>query len=273
MRMRLLAAMTAALLSLALHVQAEESEAPLIFGTAPTSSAEETKKAYAAMIEYLNKATGKKIVLQTAQNYIEYQVKLRQGVYDLMFDGPPFVAWRMARQDHEPLVRLPANISMIVIAREDAKLSSMDELAIHHVPTCVVPSPNTLTLIFLSYFPHPARQPQLIPIEGFKNIEECVRGGRGQVAVFRDTYWKKMDQTGLKVLFEPGKGYPERTITAGPKVSDEVKQKIVEALTSEQGAIISKDVLSRFQRDKFVKANPADYTGLEEMLLPVWGFN
>ena len=104
------------------------------------------------------------------------------------------------------------------------------------------------------------------------HIEECIRSGKGQVAVFRDTYWKKMNQTGLKMLMDPGVGYPERTITAGPKVSSEVKAKIVEALTSEQGAVISKDVLSRFQRDKFVTANPADYKGLEEMLLPVWGF-
>lgn len=272
MTIRSMAAIAVLLTVFAWGAQADENDEPLVFGTAPTSSAADTEAAYAGMIDYLSRSTGKKFVLQTAANYMEYQVKMRNGTYDLVFDGPPFVAWRIDRLEHVPLVRLPADIKMIVIARDDSKYSKIEELATHHVATCVVPSPNTLTLIFLSYFPHPARQPHLLPIEGFKNIEQCVRSGKGEIAVLRDTYWKKMDQTGMRVLFEPGVGYPERTITAGPKVSAEVREKIIEALTSEGGTAASKQVLSRFQRDKFVKASAADYKGLEEMLRPVWGF-
>lgn len=162
---------------------------------------------------------------------------------------------------------------MVVVTHEGFKYKTVDEVSSHNISTCTIPSPNTLTLIFLSYFPNPARQPNLIPIDGYKNVEACLRDGRGEIAVLRDSYWKKMDKTGLKVLFEPDASYPERTITAGPKVPDEVKQKIVDALTSEEGAAISKELLARFQRDKFIKANPDDYAGLDRLLLPVWGFN
>jgi hypothetical protein len=86
-------------------------------------------------------------------------------------------------------------------------------------------------------------------------------------------YWKKMDQTGLKVMYEPGIGYPERAISAGPKVTEELRNKITDALISDEGAAASKDVLSRFQRDKFVKAAAKDFEGQAEMLRPVWGFH
>ncbi len=251
---------------------ADEALAPLIFGTAPTSSPEETKKSYAQMIAYLSTTIGYPVRLQTATNYQEYQVNMRSGVYDLAFDGPPFVSWRMEKMNHVPLVKLPAEIRIIVIKRDDSKFNTLEELGTHSVNTCVVPSPNTLTLIFLNYFPHPARQPNLLPIKGFKNIENCLRSGKGEIAVFRNMYWKKMDKTGLKVMFEPGIGYPERTISAGPKVNEEMREKIVKALTSEEGATASKEVLSRFQRDKFVKANAEDFIGQAEMLRPVWGF-
>lgn len=266
---------TAAILSFLLFptILPAVEEQPLVFGTAPTSSVAQTRKAYASMIDYLSRSIGRKIVLSPAENYHEYQVKMREGEYDLAFDGPPFVAWRIERMGHVPLVKLPADIRIIVIKREDSKYTSLEELGIHNVATCVVPPPNTLTLIFLNYFPHPARQPNLLPIEGFKNIENCLRSGKGEVGVFRDMYWKRMDQTGLKVLFEPGIGYPERTISAGPKVSPEMRRKIIDALTSDEGAAASKDILSRFQRDKFVKAVQKDFEGQAEMLRPVWGFH
>jgi len=254
-------------------LMAADAEPPLIFGTAPTSSPEDTKKAYARMISYLSASTGRTIELHTAANYQEYQINMRRGEYDLAFDGPPFVAWRMERMDHVPLVKLPAEIRIIVVKRETSKYTMLEELGVHNVNTCVVPPPNTLTLIFLNYFPHPARQPNLLPIEGFKNIENCIRSGKGEIAVFRDMYWKKMDKTGLEVMFEPGIGYPERAISAGPKVSEELRSKIIEALTSEEGAAASKEVLSRFQRDKFVKASPKEFEGQSEMLRPVWGFH
>jgi hypothetical protein len=273
MKARIIAAALLPLMLLSTSAPAEEEQPPLVFGTAPTSSVEETRKAYATMINYLTQAIGRRVVLQTAENYQEYQVKMRNGEFDLAFDGPPFVSWRMDRMGHVPLVKLPAEIRIIVIKREDSKYNTLEELGIYNVNTCVVPPPNTLTLIFLHYFPHPARQPNLLPIEGFKNIENCIRSGKGEVAVFRDIYWKKMDQTGLKVLYEPGIGYPERAISAGPKITEELRNKITEALISDEGAAASKDVLSRFQRDKFVKATVKDFEGQAEMLRPVWGFH
>lgn len=273
MKARSIAALVLSLVVCCPSLAAEEAQTPLIFGTAPTSSEADTKKNYAQMLDFLSRAIGRPVALKTAANYQAYQTDMRNGEYDLAFDGPPFVSWRMERLDHEPLVKLPSEIKIVVIKRDDSRYNTLEELAVHNVSTCVVPPPNTLTLIFLSYFPHPARQPNLLPIEGFKNIEKCLRDGRGQIAVFRDLYWKRMDQTGLSVMFEPGVGYPERTITAGPNVSAEVRVKIIEALTSDDGATASKDVLSRFQRDKFVKANPEDYKGLDDMLRPVWGFH
>lgn len=254
-------------------LKAEEAPAPLVFGTAPTSSPEETKKAYAKMISYLSETIGRPVVLKTAENYQEYMSHMRSGDYDIAFDGPPFVAWRMERMQHVPLVKLPAELKIVVIQREDSKYTEIDELGSHYVKTCVVAPPNTLTLIFLNYFPHPARQPNLLPFDGLKNIENCLRSGKGDVAVFRDMYWKKMDQTGLKVLYEPGIGYPERAISAGAKVTDELRNKIIGALISEEGAAASADVLKRFQREKFVKASPKDFEGQSEMLRPVWGFH
>lgn len=70
-----------------------------------------------------------------------------------------------------------------------------------------------------------------------------------------------------------GVGYPERAISAAPSVSEELRGKIADALISEEGAAASKDVLSRFQRDKFIKAEAKDFEGQAEMLRPVWGFH
>ena len=249
------------------------NEDTIVFSTAPTHSTEVTMKLYTPLVSFLTRVTGKKVVIEPASNFIEYSVRMRQGDYDMLFDGPHLVGWRMAELGHIPIARLPGTIKIVVVAREDSTVATMQDLETGRNKVCAFASPNMLTMAFLSYYPHPARQPTLLRAQGFKELEQCMRSERGDVAVLRDKLWNKMDQTGLKLVAAPERGYPERTFTISDKLDKDLRRRIAEAVMSEEGQKALQGVLKQFKKNELIKANPDDYVGLGSLLNMVWGFH
>ena len=249
------------------------AEKPLIFSTAPTHSREKTMKMYTPIVKFLSQKTGRKIVLEPAVNFISYGINIQKDHYDLVFDGPHFVGWRIEKFKHQPVVRFPGKIKIIVAAKKDLNLTQYSELAGHRV--CTFPSPNMLTMAFLEYFPNPVRQPVPVLAKGFKGLEKCLLTNKKvYAAVLRDKMWKKMkNKDNLYIMFAPKRGYPERTISASSRVDTMTKNKIVEALLSEEAKNVSKVLFKTFKRKNFIAAKPEEYKNLGKLLSPVWGFD
>ena len=260
----------AALISLVVSSATYAAKDAIVFSTAPTDTPDATRKLYNPLMNYLAQATGVKFVIEPAQNYVEYSNKLRAGAYDMLFDGPHFTGWRMERMGAVPLARLPGDISIVVVVRADSTVSAVGDLV--GVRVCSFASPNMLTMDFLSYFPNPARQPILVREQGFKEVTECLRSGKGDAAVLRDKVWAKQDQNGLKVLAEKYRSYPERTFSVSKDVDPALREKIAAALLSEEGQKAAAPILAAFKKDKLIPADPKVYDGLGNLLSPVWGF-
>jgi hypothetical protein len=133
-----------------------------------------------------------------------------------------------------------------------------------------------LTMAFLANFPNPVRQPHMVRADTPNELFNCLKRGRGDALVLRDSVWAGMsdeEKAGMKLIASPEKSYPERTFTAGGKVDDALRQKIAEALLSDEGAKVSKALLDRLNKEKLVAAKGSDYKGLDELLNPMWGFH
>lgn len=262
-----------ALLSVAVTVsqgvQAEDEEA-LVFSTAPTHSPEKTVQLYTPLVNYLSEVSGQKIAIEPARNYLEYTNNMREGEYDIVFDGPHFVGWRMEMLGHAPLVRLPGAIRIVVVVPESSSVTDIKKLSGKKV--CSFASPNMLTMAFLQQFDNPVRQPVMLSVKGFKGLVECLKAGKAEAAVLRDKHWEKMDQAGFKLLYAPERSYPERTISITDEVDEELHEKLTTALLSEEGLAKAAGLLETFKRKNFVAASEDDYDGVGELLDPIWGF-
>ena len=243
----------------------------IVFSAAPTESSDEVKAFNQPLLALVAKASGKRVVMELASNYVEYTARMRQGAYDMVFDGPHFVSWRMEHLGHVPLVRLPGKIQIVVAVRDADGVRAVDELAVGR-RVCAFPSPNMLSMIFLTHFPNPARQPALVPVNGLGGLTKCLREGRGDAAVLRQEPWEKLDKTGLRALDLPAHGYPERTISISAEIEPELRARIAAALVSDEGAQAGAQLLKAFKHERFVPADPAEYAGMTELLAPLWGF-
>lgn len=263
------------ILAVFLSFSAKAANNEIVFATAPTHSAEITRKIYTPMLDFLSQKTGKKFTLQVPSSFIQYSTRMQAGKYDMVFDGPHLSGWRMDRQQHTPIVKFPGKIKIVIAAKAESPLSSIDDIQ-YGIRVCSFTPPNMLTMAMLSYFPNPSKQPDLIRVQGFKNLMKCIHTGKGDAAVLRDKLWFKAQKSGaakgLKIIAQPNRGYPERTFTVGPKVDAQLRNQITELLLSKEGQKVSAPILQIFKKKQFVKANPSEYIGLANLINTVWGF-
>jgi len=263
----------AALLILVTPYQALLASDTLVFSTAPTQSPEMTRQLYQPLVDYLSKETNREIVLKPAKNFLEYSHAMQKGEYDIIFDGPHFVGWRIAKHKHKVVAKLPGSIRLAVVSRDDARIADYKGLAGKKV--CAFSSPNLLSLAFMELYPRPGSQPILVKVNSFKGAMECVHNGDGVASVMREKYWEVLSfkqKQGLQLIYTTNKAFPHRAFSVGDRVDDKTRKAIVKALISE-GVIASGDgILQRFRSKKFTAAQSSEYVGLEALLKPVWGY-
>ncbi|MCG6873232.1 MAG: phosphate/phosphite/phosphonate ABC transporter substrate-binding protein [Gammaproteobacteria bacterium] len=248
----------------------------LIFTSPPRESAEAGEKMYGPIASYLSAQLGRKVVYEHSRNWLHYIDQLRADHYDLVFDGPHFISWRMQRHGHTPLVRLTGGLSFVVLARaDDQRVTEMSQLAGR--PVCGHAPPNLATLTMQAQFPNVSREPIVREMRGFNNIFKAVLDGKCIAGVVPLGVYRKLN-TGeaegrLRVLFQ-SPPVAHQGITASSRVSVDEQERIRTSLLAEESQEATKALRDRFGRGKpFQSASVEEYAGLSVLLKDVWGFN
>lgn len=246
----------------------------LIFTAPPRDSDQSETNIYEPVAEYLSGVIGKKIVFEHADNWLSYQDRMQKGHYDLVFDGPHFLSWRMVKLGHEPLVAVPGKLAFTVIARkDDDKITSMKSLCGRMV--CGMAPPNLATLTMYAQFDNPTRQPLIVEQQSFKMIYDSVVSGKCAGGALRDAVYKKLDkdQNAVKVLYQ-SPGVPNQAFSASPRFTDEDKAKMIEALLAPEAKVRIAKFLAQFGKDvALVKAQRSDFEGVAVLLKDTYGFD
>lgn len=190
-----------------------------------------------------------------------------------MFDGPAFISWRIAKQDHSPLVKLPGNLVFVVVAKKDN--DAVKELKdVIGRRLCGFPPPNLATLTVLYEFKNPVRQPLLVEVKGFQAAYKAVTEGKCVASIIQAKLWEEFDKDkgATKVLFK-SKPAPNQGFSAGgPRVSPELRAKFTEALLSEEGKAATQLLRDEFKGQDFVPAKKEEFEGVAVVMRDVWGF-
>lgn len=83
----------------------------LILSAPPRENAAEGRKIFQPFAAKLSEILGRKVSYQHPHGWLSYQRDMRNGVYDLVFDGPHFASWRIEHLGHRAVVKLPGTLS------------------------------------------------------------------------------------------------------------------------------------------------------------------
>lgn len=248
------------------------ARAELILGGAPRETKDKEEAMYAPIAELLTKVTGQKVTFRWGDNFLIYASEMRKGTYDIAFDGPQFVGWRIAKLEHVPLVKFPGTLSFVVIAaKSQDKIHSMKDLAGRTV--CAFPPPNLATLVVLSEFDNPSRQPLIVETQSFANVYKNVLAGKCMAGVMQAKLYYDMDKDtkAAKVLFDT-RPLPNQAFSAGPRVTPEMRSKITTALLSPEGAVATQKLREAFKAQNLLAATTDEYKDLGKLVRDTWGF-
>jgi ABC-type phosphate/phosphonate transport system substrate-binding protein len=259
-------------------VQAQEDK-PFVFASAPRGNAASESEVYQPVADYLSKVMGHKVVYKFSDNWMEYQQNMLDDRFDIVFDGPHFVSWRIAHLNHVPLVKLPQPHVWVVISRSDnVAVTNMGSLAGRAV--CTPAPPNFGTLTLLSLFPNPSRQPFIVQTKGWRNGYDGVVANKCMAAIMPLSNWRAFDpdsrQTKLLYRHQP---YPNQAITvSGRRIPPAMQATLRAALLSEAGQQATQRLRERYakvkgQVEQLVAANPEEYANVDVVFKNVLGFD
>lgn len=246
------------------------TQAKLIFSAPPLESAKDAKRYYGPIVDGLSKAIGQKVEYFHPRNFIEYARGMRAGKFDIVFDGPHFASWRMVHIDHEPIVTLDGKLQFYIITNKDHKfINSLKDVL--GKALCGVASPNLGTLAAFNMYSDPIIQPTIKNIKGGGiGVLKAFLAGNCDAAVVRDGMYKKLpaDKKAKVKVLGKSRSMPSLSITVSKHVDAATRSKMQAFFLSAEGAKDCDLLLERFSRKKkyFIKANPKEYAGLNELL-------
>ena len=260
------------LLALLTNVQFSISlAADLIFTAPPREKPAAGQKVYGPVAKHLSQLLGKKVTYKHPNNWLNYQREMRDGKYDIIFDGPHFASWRMAHIGHDMVAKLPGKLGFILVKdKDDTTIKSLDDLIGKRI--CGISMPNLSTLSILAAYPNPVRQPVIIGVRGGMNgVADSLAKKKCSAYVFRDKFYAKKLKPELKNNVEiiyKSKPLPNQVISAGPRLSPAQKKAIGFSLVSGKGIDSTKSLRKRFAKKarSFSKTTNNEYKGHNRLL-------
>jgi ABC-type phosphate/phosphonate transport system substrate-binding protein len=248
----------------------EEQEA-LVFTAPPRESPDTGIEIYQPVADYLSQAIGKKVRYKHPGTWGVYRTEMLKGSYDIIFDGPHFNSYRLEKLSHNILVKIPVRHEFAVIVRKDKPFQTVSQMPGRTF--CTHAPPNLGTLVLLSQFDNPSRQPVIINSKGWENIYNGVISGKCVGGVLPMANLKKYDRSNeTRVVFKTA-AMPNQAFSAGPRVSLEDQMKLAQALASPDAAAPTEKLRAAYKvGDGFALASNQEYHGLAEYLRNEWGY-
>ena len=258
--------------SLGLFMMVSSVSAELIFTAPPRETPSEGEKLYSPLVKHLSELLKTDIKYEHPLNWLNYQKHMRAGRYDIVFDGAHFVSWRQVHLNHEPLVKLPTPYQIVLYTGKDqTKINRPEDLIGRRI--CGLGPPNLVTMLTLSQFPYPARQPILVPVRGGqKGLFGAYQNGKCEAGTNRSHFFSKKIpddvRNDLKLLYT-SKVISNQAISASPRVTPAQRLQIKHSLSSDSNGIkATRPILDRFakQATAMAKTDSKDYQGYNKLL-------
>ncbi len=250
--------------------------AELLFSSPPRENAAAGWKQYGPLAKRLSEVLGEKVSYEQSKGWLFYQRDMRADKYDIVFDGPHFMSWRMKQFGHTLAAKLPGNLSFVVIAAKGAKgfnnrdISTIEDLV--NVPVCALAPPNLASMTLLAQYKNPVSLPKLIVKKSMGKIYQAFNDGECKAVVLRDKFFEKKvpeeERAAVNVIFS-SKPVANQGITLSSRVSAEQAEKIKAELSAV--SVATAPTLKRFagKAEKMLLAEDAEYEAYYKLLTGV----
>lgn len=241
------------------------THAELIMSAPPRETADQGYQIYGPLADLFSIILNEKVTYEHSDNWMNYQKQIREGRYDIVFDGPHFISWRMKHNNHIPLVKLPGNLEFFLVSHKNsAEIKTADDLVARKI--CGMPPPNLATMAIRAVYKNPMQQPIIIGVSGsYDQVYRDFRADKCDAMILRSGFYQnnlsEEQRADLKVIYRSEK-MPNQGISVNRlKINGPAREKLIKALTGEDGKDAGMRLLNRFSKSEpqFLVARPEEY--------------
>lgn len=241
--------------------------AEYVFTAPPRESLEKGIKVYKPISDFLTQVTGEQFTYYHPETWTEYSAKMHAESFDLVFDGPHFVDWRVNNISHNVMLKLPKIARWTLIARKgDLSIATIKDMI--GKKACAPGSPNFGMLNMMSHFPDPDKQPIHVKVKGWNNVFNGVKNGKCDVGVIPNTNHTIFDKNReFTKSIHKHLPYPNQGFTHGPRISSILADRIKKMLLSDKGQEALANLRKRYTGGKkIITAENEEYDGVRIVL-------
>lgn len=246
-----------------LTVQAEK----IRFIVQPILSQQSTLEAYAPLAEYLSTTTGLEIELHAELNFLTYWQSIRKGEYELVLDAAHFTSYRIENLDYIPIAKVPGTVSFSLVTSPEILIFEPEELIGKKLATLSPPSMGMVRL--QQIFDNPLREPIITETSSSEAAIMMIEEEKADAAFVPTPLLNNFPDLNVVVTTEPS---PHVTFSVSPKVSDEARKKLTDALLNATDNPGGPEMLQKINFPQLEKPADGIYQGYDTLLSNTWGY-
>ena len=244
-------------------INQNKSKDEIVFGILPFLSPVVLIKRFAPLKNYLEKATGKTIVIESAPNFPEYVKRTLNHEYDLVYTAPHFVPMTM-EDSHYQLLAASNNISSHFIVKNSSNISRVEQLAGKRVAH----GPDQAFLVVIGKYLLKEKgltgdkAPVFVLHKSHNAALRATAAGDADAAIVGTFMLKQAKQKELKQIASTPR-YPGIGILASREVPKSLQNEIAKAFIEIKKSADGRDTLKKIRFPGFKATIPADYESLK----------
>jgi len=245
-----------------------------VFTAPPRESISNGKKVYKPIADFLTRTTGEHFVYKQQNTWDEYVSDMKKQKYDLVFDGPHFVDWRIHNIEHSAILKIPHLLQWRIIVRQDnTSITNIQDLV--GKTACAPGSPNFGMLNMFNHFKEEDKQPVHVKVKGWNNVYEGVKSGKCVAGVLPKKnhlmYDSKEEYTRSIHTHLP---YPNQAFTSGKRIPEGLRERIRKSLLTDEGQKALQNLRARYTNGaKLVSAEDEEFDSIHALLIKARNFS
>lgn len=244
-------------------ISQKKSKDELVFGILPFLSPVALLKRFSPLREYLEKTTGKKIVIESAPSFPEYVKRTQNHEYDLVYTAPHFVPMTM-EDNHYQLLAASNSISSHIIVKKSSNINSVEQLAGKRIAH----GPDQAFLVIIAKYLLKSkgltgdRAPVFVTHKSHNAALRASAAGDVDAAIVGTFHLKRAAEKGLKAIGATPR-YPGVGILASKEVPQSIQNEIAKAFIDIKKSAEGRDTLKKIRFPGFQKSMPSEYDSLK----------
>ncbi len=237
-------------------------------GIVPQFDARRIQKVWTPILKNLEAETGMSFKLVGAPDIPEFEKEFTAGKYDFAYMNPYHLIVANETQGYLPIARdVGRKLYGIIVVKKDSPIKSVEELDLKKI---ALPAPNALGAALIPRTEFATKfniKPDYNYVKSHTSVYlnvvlgQASAGGGVQKTLSQQ---KPEIKDNLRVLYETTKVSPH-PITVHPRVPEEIRQKVVEALLKMASSETDSKFLQKIPMKKLGPAKLSDYEELREM--------